>query len=133
MNSCDFIGRLTRDPEVRYTQGEKPIAVARFTLAVDKNTKEGGATFLTFKALGNRGEFAEKYLKKGQQIGVHCRADAGSYDKNGSKVYYTEFIVEDYTFCGTKGSSAEDNNMSAPSSDDFMNIPEGFDEELPFN
>lgn len=91
MNSCDFIGRLTRDPEVRYSQGEKPVCIARFTLAVDK-PKGDGAFYLTFKALGARGEFAEKHLRKGQQIGVHSRAESGSYEKDGSKVYFTEFF-----------------------------------------
>ena len=101
MNSCDFIGRLTRDPEVRYSQGENPVCIARFTLAVDK-PRGDGAFYLTFKALGSRGEFAEKHLRKGQQIGVHTRAESGSYEKNGSKVYFTEFVVEGFTFCGKK-------------------------------
>ena len=134
MNSCDFIGCLTRDPEIRYTPGENSICIARFTLAVDrpKRGNESKADFLSFKALGARGEFAEKFLKKGQQVGIHARAEAGSDEKDGSKVYYTEFVVEGYTFCGTKadGSSAE----PAPAAGDgFMNIPDGMDEELPFN
>ena len=85
MNSCNFIGRLTRDPEVRYSQGEKPVCVARFTLAVDRPTKKGNereADFLTFKALGGRGEFVEKHLKKGMRIGICARAESGSYEKN---------------------------------------------------
>lgn len=128
MNNCNFIGRLTRDPEVRYTQGEKPLCVARFTLAVDRATKNQGADFLAFKALGARGEFAEKYLKKGMKIGVSSRAEAGSYtDKNGNKVYYTEFICENFTFCDSKQSG------QAAAGDGFMDIPEGYDTGIPFN
>lgn len=136
MNSCDFIGYLTRDPEIRYTQNDN-LCVARFTLAVDRKFKSDNGPsvdYLQFKALGKKGEFAEKYLKKGQQVGVECRAASGSYDKNGEKVYYTEFIVEDYTFCGKKdGNSNGSGNQPGSSGDGFMNIPEGYDEELPFN
>lgn len=128
MNSCDFIGRLTRDPEVRYSQGEKPVCIARFTLAVDK-PKGDGAFYLTFKALGARGEFAEKHLRKGQQIGVHSRAESGSYEKDGSKVYFTEFVVDGFTFCGKK----ESGNAGPVAGEGFMDIPDGYDEELPFN
>ena len=81
MNNCNFIGRLTRDPEVRYTQGEKPLCVTRFTLAVDKATKNQGADFLAFKALGARGEFAEKYLKKGMKIAICGRIQTGRVKK----------------------------------------------------
>lgn len=128
MNSCDFIGRLTRDPEVRYSQGEKPVCITRFTLAVDK-PKGDGAFYLAFKALGARGEFAEKHLRKGQQIGVHSRAESGSYEKDGNKVYFTEFIVEGFTFCGKK----ENGNAGPAAGDGFMDVPDGYDEELPFN
>ena len=129
MNNCNFIGRLTRDPEVRYSQGEKPVCVARFTLAVDRPTKKGNereADLLTFKALGAKGEFAEKYLRKGAKIGVTCRAEAGSYEKDGKKVYYTEFICEDFTFCGGKAEGGEG------SAGGFMEVPEEY-EGLPFN
>lgn len=127
MNSCNFIGRLTRDPEVRYTQGEKPICVARFTLAVDRQKKGNGpsADFLSFKALGVKGEFAEKYLRKGAKIGVTCWAEAGSYEKDGKKVYYTEFICEDFTFCEGKAAGGEG------SAGGFMEVPEEY-EGLPF-
>ena len=127
MNSCNFIGRLTRDPEVRYSQGENPVCISRFTLAVDK-PKGDGAFYLTFKALGSRGEFAEKYLRKGQQIGVQSRAESGSYEKNGIKVYFTEFVVEGFTFCGKK-----EGNAGQAAGDGFMDIPEECDEGLPFN
>lgn len=128
MNDCNHIGRLTRDPEIRYTQGESSICVARFTLAVDRRGKDAGADFLSFKALGKSGEFAEKYLKKGMKVGIRSRAHADSYEKNGQKIYYTEFICEEFTFCDGK---AENNNGS--SDDSFMDIPEGYDGELPFN
>lgn len=130
MNSCNFIGRLTRDPEVRYTQGENSFAVARFTLAVDKRGKDAGADFLSMKALGKNGEFAEKYLKKGMKIGVQSRAEAGSYEKNGQKIFYTEFVISEYTFCESKG---QQDGPQESSGDGFMNIPEGYEEELPFN
>lgn len=128
MNSCNFMGRLTRDPEVRYSQGEKPICVARFTLAVDRQKKGNGpsADFLSFKALGAKGEFAEKYLRKGTKIGVTCRAEAGSYEKDGRKIYYTEFICEDFTFCEGKAAGGEG------SAGGFMEVPEDY-EGLPFN
>lgn len=128
MNNCNFIGRLTRDPEVRYTQGEKPICVARFTLAVDRQKKGNGpsADFLSFKALGVKGEFAEKYLRKGAKIGVTCRAEAGSYEKDGKKVYYTEFICEGFTFCDGKQGN------TGPAAGGYMEPPEDY-EGLPFN
>lgn len=131
MNNCNFIGRLTRDPEVRYTQGEKPICIARFTAAVDRAVKSSNgqtADFLTFKALGNKGEFAEKHLKKGTKIGITARAEAGSYEKDGSKIYYTEFICEGFTFCEGK-----QNGGSPAAGDGFMEVPDGYDEGLPFN
>lgn len=102
MNSCNFIGRLTRDPEVRYSQGEKPVCVARFTLAVDRPTK------------------------KGMRIGICARAESGSYEKNGSKVYYTEFICEGFTFCDGKQGN------TGPAAGGYMEPPEDY-EGLPFN
>ena len=129
VNSCNFIGRLTRDPEVRYSQGEKPVCVARFTLAVDRPTKKGNereADFLTFKALGGRGEFVEKHLKKGMRIGICARAESGSYEKNGSKLYYTEFICEGFTFCDGKQGN------TGPAAGGYMEPPEDY-EGLPFN
>ena len=126
MNSCDFIGRLTRDPEIGYSQGANPICIAKFTLAVDR--KGGEKTdFLSMKALGKGGEFVEKYVKKGQQIGVHCRAEAGSYEKDGKREYFTEFVVDEFTFCGKK----QGDNQSAD--DSFVSVPEGAEEDLPFN
>lgn len=134
MNKCNFIGRLTRDPEIRYSQGENPICVARFTLAVDRKRRENGQTadFLSFKALGNRGEFVEKYMRKGSKIGITARAEAGSYEKDGAKVYYTEFICEEFTFCDSR--AAGGGSGPAAGGDGFMDIPEGYENEgLPFN
>lgn len=114
---------------MRYSQGEKPVCVARFTLAVDRPTKKGSereADFLTFKALGGRGEFVEKHLKKGMRIGISARAESGSYEKNGSKVYYTEFICEGFTFCDGKQGN------TGPAAGGYMEPPEEY-EGLPFN
>lgn len=136
MNDCKFSGRPTRDPEIRYTEGAQSMAVARYTLAVDRRyKKEGGqqADFLSVVAFGKTAEFVEKYIKKGMKIIVECHAQSGSYtDKNGNKVYYTEFVADAHEFCESKGSNA---GQQAPpvDSDGFMNIPDGIDEELPFN
>ena len=136
MNDCKFSGRPTRDPEIRYTEGAQPMAVARYTLAVDrKYKKEGGqqADFLSIVAFGKTAEFVEKYIKKGIKVIVECHAQSGSYtDKNGNKVYYTEFVADAHEFCESKGNNA---GQQAPpvDSDGFMNIPDGVAEELPFN
>lgn len=135
MNDCKFSGRPTRDPEIRYTEGAQPMAVARYTLAVDrKYKKEGGqqADFLSIVAFGKTAEFVEKYIKKGMKIIVECHAQSGSYEKDGKKVYYTEFVADAHEFCESKGNNA---GQQAPpvDSDGFMNIPDGLDEEFPFN
>ena len=137
MNDCKFSGRPTRDPEIRYTEGAQPMAVARYTLAVDrKYKKEGGqpADFLSIVAFGKTAEFVEKYIKKGIKIIVECHAQSGSYEKDGKKVYYTEFVADAHEFCESKGSG--DNNQPAAvetDNDGFTQIPDGIDEELPFN
>lgn len=135
MNDCKFSGRPTRDPEIRYTEGAQSMAVARYTLAVDrKYKKEGGqqADFLSIVAFGKTAEFVEKYIKKGMKIIVECHAQSGSYEKDGKKVYYTEFVADAHEFCESKGNNV---GQQAPSvdSDGFMNIPDGLDEEFPFN
>ena len=124
MNNCNFIGRLTKDPGIRVTAGENAVHIARFTIAVDRPRKgnDGQTDYLPCKAIGAKAEFSEKYLRKGQQIGIRARAVTGSYEKDGSRVYYTEFIVEEFTFCGSRATE-----------DGFMNIPEGTEDELPFN
>ena len=139
MNKCTLIGRLTRDPEVRYTQGDNAMAIARYSLAVDRRFKRDGepdADFINCVAFGKAGEFAEKYLKKGIKIAVVGRIQKGSYtNKDGQKVYTTDVVVEEQEFAESKNSGSSDNNQSAPANKntDFMNIPDGIDEELPFN
>ena len=139
MNKVILMGRLTRDPEVRYTQGDNAMAIARYSLAVDRRFKRDGepdADFINCVAFGKSGEFAEKYLKKGTKIAVVGRIQTGSYtNKDGQKVYTTDVVVEEQEFAESKNSSSSDNNQSAPANKDmgFMNIPDSIDEELPFN
>ncbi len=149
MNKVILIGRLTRDPETRYstTENGESFCITRYTLAVDrakrKETDAAGQTadFIGCVALGKIGEFAEKYLKKGTKICVTGRIQTGSYtNKEGQKVYTTDVVVSEHEFCESKrGMSEEDKDRRdaayAPSvdKDGFMSIPEGIDEELPFN
>lgn len=154
MNKAILMGRLTRDPEVRYSQGESPMAIARYTLAVDRrfgrNNDDAAADFISCVAFGKAGEFAEKYFRKGTKIAVTGRIQTGSYtNKDGVKVYTTEVIVEEQEFAESKNAGADggftgNNNFSGGYSgggrpepmaagDGFMNIPDGIDEELPFN
>ena len=144
MNKVILMGRLTRDPEVRYTQGENPTAIARYTLAVDRrfnrNGDENTADFISCVAFGKSGEFAEKYFRKGTKVVVTGRIQTGSYtNKDGQKVYTTDVVVEDQEFAESKNSNnnsgaSNTGSNSAPVDDGgFMNIPDGIDEELPFN
>ena len=139
MNKVILMGRLTRDPEVRYTQGDNAMAIARYSLAVDRRFKRDGepdADFINCVAFGKSGEFAEKYLKKGTKVAVVGRIQTGSYtNKDGQKVYTTDVVVEEQEFAESKNSGSSNNNQSAPANKntDFMNIPDGIDEELPFN
>ena len=147
MNKVILMGRLTRDPEVRYSQGDNATAVARYTLAVDRrfnrNNDEQTADFINCVAFGKSGEFAEKYLHKGTKIAITGRIQTGSYtNKDGVKVYTTDVVVEDHEFAESKNSAGSaDNSGFAPAGspapaaagDGFMNIPDGIDEELPFN
>ncbi len=159
MNRVILMGRLTRDPEVRYTAGDQQLAIARYTLAVDRrqsrnnnNGDEQTADFINCVAFGRTGEFAGKYLHKGMKIAVTGRIQTGSYtNKDGVKVYTTEVVVDDHEFCESRnasngengggynqssgGSYNNGNRSQAPSGagDGFMNIPDGIDEELPFN
>lgn len=133
MNSVQLIGRLTRDPEIRYTDGG--LSIARFSLAVDRRFKQENGTdadFINIVAFGKTAEFIEKYFHKGIKIALNGRIQTGSYtDKDGKKVYTTDIVAENVEFCESKGTSA---NNDAPASDgDFMNVPDGMDEELPFN
>jgi len=147
MNRVILMGRLTRDPEVRYSQGENATAVARYTLAVDRrfnrNNDEQTADFINCVAFGRSGEFAEKYLHKGTKIAITGRIQTGSYtNKDGVRVYTTDVVVEDQEFAESRNASAvnggyapAERSDSAPAAagDGFMNIPDGIDEELPFN
>lgn len=136
MNSVQLIGRLTRDPEVRYTDGGA--SIARFSLAVDRRFKQengADADFINIVAFGKTAEFIEKYFHKGMKIALNGRIQTGSYtDKDGKKVYTTDIVAENVEFCESKGTSSN-NDAQAPSQNgDFMNIPDGIDDgELPFN
>ena len=142
MNKVVLMGRLTRDPEVRYTQGDNPMAIARYTLAVDRRFKrEGEATadFISCVAFGKLAEFAEKYFQQGLKVIISGRIQTGSYtNKEGRKVYTTDVVIEEQDFAESKGAAKESNqgNASAAGQEDadgFMNIPDGIDEELPFS
>ena len=143
MNKVQLVGRLTRDPEIRYSQGENATATARFSVAVNRRFKnaEGNydADFINCVAFGKSAEFVEKYFKKGMAIGLTGRIQTGSYtNKDGQKVYTTDVVVEETEFVESKGASSADNsNNSRPTpiaanNNDFMSIPDGVDEELPF-
>lgn len=150
MNRAILMGRLTRDPEVRYSQGERTMAIARYTLAVDRRGRksqdgaEQTADFITCVAFDRAGEFAEKYFRQGMRVLVSGRIQTGNYvNKDGVKVYTTEVIVDDQEFADSKGASSGDGSGYQPTSrptpssaigDGFMNIPDGVEDEgLPFN
>lgn len=144
MNRVVLIGRLCRDPETRYSQGENQIAISRYTLAIDRPKRDGeeqAADFISCVAMGKAGEFAEKYLRKGTKIAVEGSIRTGSYtNKDGQKVYTTDVLVSQHEFCESKGMSEEDKNARDEAlvsghvdADGFMNIPDGIEEELPFN
>jgi single-strand DNA-binding protein len=149
MNRAILIGRLTRDPEVRYSQGENSTAIARFTLAVDRRFKrageQGDADFISCVAFGKQAEFVEKYFKQGMKMVLSGRIQTGSYtNRDGQKVYTTDVIADDIEFAESKASSGDSGfqggshrdfkpEPSTAIGDGFMNIPDGIDEELPFN
>ncbi len=144
MNKVILMGRLTKDPDIRYTQGEDATAIGRYTLAVERRSKrenEATADFISCAAFGKMAEFAEKYLRKGVKIAVVGRIRTGSYtNRDGVKVYTTEILVDEQEFAESKGSSenaAKESNhgsrVSAANNDGFMNIPDGIDDELPFS
>lgn len=136
MNKVILMGRLTRDPEVRYSQGETSMAIARYTLAVDRRQGKGQertADFINCVAFGRNGEFAEKYLRQGTKILISGRIQTGSYtNKDGQKVYTTDVVVDEHEFAESKSTSS---SAPAPETDEdgFVNIPEGIDDDLPFN
>lgn len=133
MNKVILIGRLTRDGETRYSQGDNPMAITRYTLAVDRRSKgEQEADFINCVAFGKAGEFAEKYFRKGMKVAISGRIQTGSYtNKDGVKVYTTEVVIEEQEFAESKNAQSKP-EPSASSGDGFMNIPDGIDEELPF-
>ena len=137
MNKVILTGRLTRDPDVRYTSGDKPMALARYTLAVDRRFKRDGeatADFIGCVAFGRSAEFAEKYLRQGMRIVVAGRIQTGSYtNKDGVKVYTTDVVVDDQECAESKKDTTSNKAPVTTDSVGFMNIPEGIDEELPFN
>ncbi len=135
MNKVILMGRLTRDPEVRYTAGEDAKAIARYTLAVDRRFKREGestADFINCIAFGRAAEFAEKYFRQGIKILVTGRIQTGSYtNKEGRKVYTTDIVVEEQEFAEKKTEESKPAAETDP--DGFMNIPDGIDEDLPFS
>lgn len=136
MNKWLGCGRLVREPEVRYSQGDKPTAVARFTLAVDrrfKTTDGQEADFISCIAFGKTAEFVEKYFTKGMKMIAEGHIQTGSYtNKDGQKIYTTDINVEQVEFAESKGSGSSKPQPSE-SETGMMNIPDGIDEELPFN
>lgn len=142
MNKAILMGRLTSDPQVRYTQQGEPLCIARYSLAVPHRFKRDGeadADFINCVAFGKAGEFAEKYFRKGMRVGVSGRIQTGSYtDKDGKKVYTTEVVIEEQDFADSKGDSSYSgaNNAAPPppsnTKEEFMDVPEGMDDELPF-
>ncbi len=167
MNKVVLLGRLTKDPDIRQSQGTEPVTIARYTLAVDRRRGKGeeqSADFISCVAFGKAGEFAQKYLHKGTKICISGRIQTGSYTRqDGTKAYTTDVVVDGQEFAESKGDNAGRNAMddqmaaqyggqgsqqaaggtgqqNAGSAqwqqgalDGFMNISEGFDEELPFN
>lgn len=153
MNKVILMGRLTRDPEVRYSTGENALAIARYTLAVDRRFRRDGeasADFISCVCFGRSAEFAEKYFRQGLKIVVSGRIQTGSYtNRDGQKVYTTEVVVEEQEFVESKSNSSNSqqtpqqqaprqqpntgNQQNRYADDGFMNIPDGIDEELPFN
>lgn len=136
MNKVILAGRVTREPEVRYSQGEKATAVACYGLAVDRRFKKEGETetdFIRCVELGKLAEFAEKYLHQGTKIMITGRVQTGSYtNKDGQKVYTTDVIIEEHEFVESKASSLA-SVESKKNGDEYMKIPDNFDNELPFN
>ena len=145
MNKVILMGRLTRDAEVRYSQGETQSAIARFNIAVDRRFKRDGdaqtADFISCVAFGKTAEFFERFGRKGTKFVIEGHIQTGSYtNRDGQKVYTTDVVVDNVEFAESKGSAGSDGgfvptNRPSPSQadDGFMNIPSGIDEELPFN
>ena len=140
MNRVILMGRLIRDPEVRYTSGENSMAIARYTLAIDRTIKKQGEQsedFINCVAFSKAAEFAEKYFRQGMRVLVSGRLQTGSYtNREGQKVYTTDVILDSQEFADSKGENTKgtSNRSSSADADGFMNIPDGVDDEgLPFN
>lgn len=134
MNKVILMGRLTRDPDVKWTQGQNQTCVAKFTVAVDRRKKKDGeqsADFISCIAFGKIAEFVEKYIKKGTKVVIDGRWQTGSYtNRDGAKVYTNDCVVESMEFAESKKAEI---HAPQPDADGFMSIPDGLDEELPFN
>ena len=147
MNKIILMGRLTRDPDIRYSQGENQLAIARFSLAVDRRFKRQGdpdADFFKCTAFGRQAEFVEKYLKQGTKILLAGRVQNDNYtNKNGEKVYSVQIIAEEIEFAESKNAQGNTGGMggfqppqpdlSNAADDGFINLPNGIEEELPFS
>ena len=144
-NVCVFCGRATADPKVTYTQGDNPMCIARFGLAVDRRGKDKGVDYPNMVAFGKTGEFVEKYIKKGTKVVVRSRYQSGSYtNRDNQKVYTHEFAIDEIEFAESKAASAQNQNsqpqnasaQAAPaqkqSVDEYLNVPDMPDSELPF-
>lgn len=139
MNKVILIGRLTREPDIHWSQGEEQTCIARYTLAVDRKygREKKNADFISCIVFGKAAEFAEKWLTKGLKIAVVGRIQTGSYtNREGQKVYTTDVVIEEQEFMESKSASQNDTESNTQQSEDqngFMKIPDGLDEELPFS
>lgn len=137
MNKVVLMGRLTRDPEVRYSAGENSTTIARYTLAVNRRFKrdnEQEADFIPCVVFGKPAEFTEKYFRQGMQVTISGRIQTGSYtNREGRKVYTTEVVVEEQEFAESKRNGTTQQEPQADTGDGFMNIPDGIEEELAFS
>ena len=141
MNKVILMGRLTRDPEVRYSQGQNSTAIAKFSIAVDRRFRRDGqpeADFFNCTCFGKQAEFVEKYLQKGTKVVTTGRVENDNYEKDGVKHYNVQIMVDEIEFAESKNNQGTGNDSTgrsagpAPAGDGFMNIPTGIDEELPF-
>ena len=136
MNHASLMGRLTKDPTIRYTQGEKSTCIANFTLAVQDDYDKDKAAFVPCKAFGKTAECVEKYLHKGDYIGVDGRIETGSYEKDGKKVYTTDVVVTTITFTPKVVKTAESGDFSPSQAEEPQDMPAGFeklgDDDIPF-
>ena len=135
MNKVILMGRLTRDPEIRYPQDPEAAAVGRFAIAVDRRFKKDEADFFNCVCFGRQAEFVEKYLKKGIKMLITGRVENNNYtDRDGRKVYATQIMVEEMEFAERKAAGQENHKTTGTQEvgDGFTTIPDGIEEELPF-